>query len=265
VFERSLVAGLWDTQHTTGVGFNLNAVFLAASCVRERLSPEHWSLIEQAQNTILQPDVTDRHDPVQAQRVLVRTSQLMAALTGAQTDRMTRDDGWRLLSIGRHIERLGFLAAALGSALDTGSVHTDGGFEALIALFDSTITFHAQYQQSRDLAALVDLLVLDGDNPRSLAWVAHTLRGRLAKLAGGAPEAPSPLASLVPKPADWRLAQLCEPGTADPANPGLTPGVAPALQTLLQSCQSAARQVSDEVSATYFTHAGDHKRSVGTP
>ena len=37
----------------------------------------------------------------------------MAAMTGAQTDRMTRDDGWRLLSIGRHIERLGFLASAL--------------------------------------------------------------------------------------------------------------------------------------------------------
>jgi hypothetical protein len=31
----------------------------------------------------------------------------------------------------------------------------------MLALFDSTITFHARYQQSRDLAALADLLVLD--------------------------------------------------------------------------------------------------------
>eukprot|EP01036_Dinobryon_divergens_P003284 gene3284-4319_t len=92
---------------------------------------------------------------------------------------MTRDDGWRLLSIGRHIERLGFLAASLAQGFETGSVQTEGGFEAMMVLFDSSITFHAQYQQSRDLAALIDLLVLDRDNPRSLAWVAHTLRARL--------------------------------------------------------------------------------------
>jgi uncharacterized alpha-E superfamily protein len=40
-----------------------------------------------------------------------RASDHLAAITGLQTDRMTRDDGWRLLSIGRHIERLGFLAS----------------------------------------------------------------------------------------------------------------------------------------------------------
>ena len=96
---------------------------------------------------------------------------------------MTRDDGWRLLSIGRHIERLGFLSQALSRALNCGSLATDSGFDAMVELFDNAITFHAQFQQSRDMAALIDLLVLDRDNPRSVAWVAHTLRGRLAKLA----------------------------------------------------------------------------------
>ena len=83
---------------------------------------------------------------------------------------MTRDDGWRFLSIGHHIERPGFLASALAYGFETDSVHTAGGFDAMIALFDSTITFHAQYQQSRDPAALLALLVLDRDNPRSLVW-----------------------------------------------------------------------------------------------
>jgi uncharacterized alpha-E superfamily protein len=110
-----------------------------------------------------------------------------AAMTGAQTDRMTRDDGWRLLSTGRHLERLGFLASALESAFETGAVFDEGGFEAVVALFDSTITFHAQYQQRHDIPALLDLLVLDRDNPRSLGWVAQTLRGRLARLEGSAP------------------------------------------------------------------------------
>lgn len=269
VFERSLIASLGSTEGATSVGYSLRALKMAGSAVRERLSQEHWRVMVRAEEELASSCAAQARSgdyAVQgALRALKNCSDHMAAITGAQTDRMTRDDGWRLLSIGRHIERLGFLAAALGSALDTGSVQTEGGFEALIALFDSTITFHAQYQQSRDLAALVDLLVLDGDNPRSLAWVAHTLRGRLTKLAGSAPDTLSPQARQVPNPADWRLAELCEPPAADSASPGQPLGAAPALQTLLQSCLSAAHKVSDEVSATYFTHASDHKRSVGTP
>jgi uncharacterized alpha-E superfamily protein len=167
---------------------------------------------------------------------------------------MTRDDGWRLLSIGRHIERLCFLAAALERGFDTGAVHTASGFEAMVALFDSTITFHAQYQQSRDIAALLDLLVLDRDNPRSLGWVAQTLRGRLAKLAGSAPDQLSELALRVPDPGTWVLEQMCESDEAGHYN---------LLGTLLDECVECAYQVSDEISATYFTHSGEAKQSVG--
>jgi len=42
----------------------------------------------------------------------------LAAVTGAQTDRMTRDHGWRLLSVGRLIERLAGMASALVTLLD---------------------------------------------------------------------------------------------------------------------------------------------------
>jgi uncharacterized circularly permuted ATP-grasp superfamily protein/uncharacterized alpha-E superfamily protein len=253
VFERSLVAGLWDTQHTTGVGYNLNAVFLAASCVRERLSPEHWSLIEQAQNTILQPDVTDRHDPVQAQRVLVRTSELMAALTGAQTDRMTRDDGWRLLSIGRHIERLDFLAYALASAVRAGALQEQAGFDAVLALFDSTISFHAQYQQSRTVGALLELLLTNADNPRALAWVAHTLRGRLARMSGLAEGRTQALSERVPRLANAELRLLCPDGFH----------ISPDLLLLLQDCRDAAREISDKLNALFFAHSGEFSRIVG--
>jgi uncharacterized circularly permuted ATP-grasp superfamily protein/uncharacterized alpha-E superfamily protein len=253
VFERSVVAGLWDTQHTTGVGFNLKAVFLAASCVRERLSPEHWSLIEQAQNTLLQPDVTDLHDPVQAQRVLVRTSQLMAALTGAQTDRMTRDDGWRLLSIGRHIERLDFLAHALSCAVGVGALDEQAGFDAVLALFDSTISFHAQYQQSRTVSALLELLLTNADNPRALAWVAHTLRARLARMGSLAEGGTQALAERVPQLAGADLRALCPDGLH----------TTPALMALLQDCRNAARATSDSLNTLFFAHSGESSHIVG--
>ena len=84
----------------------------------------------------------------------------------------------------------------------------------MLALFDSTITFHAQYQQQRDIPALLDLLVLDRDNPRSLGWVTQTLRGRLARLAentaGNAQPVPD-LTQTLPDPGSWILSELCSP------------------------------------------------------
>lgn len=271
VFERSLISSLGSTEGATSVGYYLRALKMAGSTVRERLSQEHWRVIVRAEEELFARCAEllagGEYSSLEALQLLKNTGDHMAAITGAQTDRMTRDDGWRLLSIGRHIERLGFLASALARGFETGSVHTDGGFEAMISLFDSTITFHAQYQQSRDLAALIDLLVLDPDNPRSLAWVAQTLRGRLAKLAGNEPVKLSALSQQVPDPTAWSLAKLCEafPGSSPSATEsGSEPGYFHALNDLLMQCVSSAFNVSEDISTTYFTHSGETNQSVGT-
>lgn len=271
VFERSLISSLGSTEGATSVGYYLRALKMTGACVRERLSQEHWRVIVRVEEELFascaQHAQSGDYSSLEALQVLKNSSDHMAAITGAQTDRMTRDDGWRLLSIGRHIERLGFLASALSRGFETGSVHTNNGFEAMLSLFDSTITFHAQYQQSRDFAALLDLLVLDRDNPRSLAWVAHTLRGRLAKLAGSEPNELSVLSHRVPDPTAWSLAQLCEvlPDSSGPGDATETePGYFLALNDLLLQCTAAAFNVSDAISTTYFTHSAESKQSLGT-
>ena len=268
VFERTLIACLDHDDHSTSVGYNLRALHHAASSLRERLSPEHWNAIvhcvDQFSADCAVAGSQRELSAVQAMQALDAASSALAAITGAQTDRMTRDDGWQLLSIGRHVERLGFLASALDLAVDVGAFdHPDDGahagdennshFSALLALFDSTITFQAQYPQSRDLAPLIELLVLDNDNPRSLAWVARTLRGRLSKLADTPMGEPDALARLVPdlKNTDW--AELCMRDGE---------GKLPHLRACLSACMQAAWQVSDAITARYFSHT-DHADSVG--
>lgn len=258
VFERSLIAALGDARKARSVGFNLCGLRNAAASVRERLSQEQWNLIVRAEQEfqlacaacVAEGD----YSSVEALRVLEVLSGHTAAMTGAQTDRMTRDDGWRLLSTGRHLERLGFLAQALACAFQTGAVFDEGGFEAVVALFDSTITFHAQYQQRHDIPALLDLLVLDRDNPRSLGWVAQTLRGRLAKMANAPAGAMPALALPVPDPQHWTLEALCQ-RDAD--------GRYGALLDLLQQCADASFRLSDDLTAHYFSHSGDARHSVG--
>jgi len=260
VFERSLIGDLADGE-ACSVGHNLRSLRLAAAGVRERLAQEHWSTIVHAEEDFFRRcaayEGEETHLSVDAMRILESASGHLAAITGGQTDRMTRDDGWRLLSIGRHIERLGFLSSSLQLALDTGAMFDEAGFEGVLALFDSTITFHAQYQQTRDVAALVDLLVIDRDNPRSLGWVAQLLRGRLSRMGNGRPGEAGALSLTVPNPDLWELGALCRVG------PEKT-GVSPQLAELLQSCSDCAYQLSDAISALYFTHSTDARHSIGT-
>lgn len=257
VFERSLIDAL-GRPDSGSLGTTLAAMRRAASGVRERFSTEVWSMVQRAEDDFLLRARAHASDTVHASsdclRLLDATSVQLAAITGAQTDRMSRDDGWRMLSVGRHIERLSFLSAALLLALRTGAVEDDAGFEGVLAVFDSTVAFHAQYQQARDLPALVDQLVLDRDNPRSLGWVAQLLRGRLARIAGNDAGLHSVLALAVPDPDSWDYATLGFPGrgAAGMAEP---PAASAALSALLEDCNSCAYALSDAVGALFFSHS----------
>ena len=160
---------------------------------------------------------------------------------------MTRDDGWQLLSIGRHIERLSFLTSVLDLAIDSDLLrnpNTDSsGYMALLALFDSTITFHAQHQQSRELEPLIELLVLDDENPRSLAWVSKALRARLSKLAGTERDQPDELTRSVTNLQDYSLESLCIRDAS---------GALSNLRSCFSNCSYSAWNVSDDISARYF-------------
>ena len=263
VFERTLIESLDQDQHVTSVGFNLRALHQAAFSVRERLSHETWQVIDQAlarfsrdcAQAIAQPEFST----VQALQAMDALSSSLAALTGAQTDRMTRDDGWQLLSIGRHVERLGFLSEALQLALETGAFEpskvsgqeNSSHYTALLALFDSSITFRAQHQQSRELEPLLSLLVEDDENPRALAWVARALRSRLAKLAHTPMGVSDATGHLVPHLEQWPIKALCDRDAT---------GRLRVLEDCLQACSKSAWQVSDAITARYFRHT----ESAGT-
>lgn len=263
VFGRALIAQLATDSGATSVGFNLRALRRAAGQVRERLSQEQRKLID-----TLAADFdarcqawARRADGGEAEvfAALEDASERLSAITGAQVDRMVRDDGWRLLSIGRLIERVAALAHALAAALQTDAVDSDAGYEALLDLFDSTITFHALYQQRRDLVALLDLLVTHRDNPRALAWVLSTLRTRVRKLPSRDPTPGEDLLAPLPDPDDWDLVTLSG------SEGGHGPGAATThlrLLELLQTCEASALRLAERLGHTYFSHADAAARTL---
>ena len=258
VFERALLLGLGDGEGSS-VAYNLRALKRCAQGLRERLSPEHWQLIDQVDSEFereVAAAVGDAHGHAAAldvQAVLAHTATRLVAITGAQNDHMTRDDGWRLLSVGRQIERLAMLANALARGFQSRVQGLDEGFAMLLALFDSVITYRAQFQARREVLPLLHLLVRDTDNPRSLAWVARTMRDRLGKLARSDPAWVAATQMTLPVPEDWPLTELATPDAG---------GQYSLLVRTLDECAVAARGLSDAIDRQLFAHVVTPDRRV---
>ena len=261
----ALILAMRDGAAHTSVAYDLAAMRRTAGELRDRLSPAHWRMICDACDRFAadcaQADLTSEVGGVRARdaslrQAMVRLETLLTAITGAQADRMTRDDGWRLLSIGRQIERLATLTTVLEFALEAGALQHEAGFDFVLDAFDSSITYRSRYQRRFGLASLVDTLVLDVDNPRALAWVARTLAGRLARLPAPARDVdPAALAALVPDVEHWALEELCEVDSD---------GRPVRLLARLAACRTSIWAMSDRIGIAWFTHARLGSRALRT-
>ncbi len=253
LFERALVEAL-PKPSAFSVGYNLQALARTAGSLRDRLSPEHWRLIRDMSEDFsarmqAPPELLSEAEAVPALEWL---GVQLAAVTGSQTDRMTRDVGWRLLTVGRFIERLIAYSGILRAFFERPAAAQPQGFDVLLALFDSTITFRARFQRRLELPALLDMLVMDESNPRALACVLRRLRTELGKLPasgeGGAETIESLLAILPAEGVGVSLAELCEPlWQAD--------GAKHPIPRLADQLSEAAARLSNEIGRCYFSHA----------
>ena len=252
LFERAVLAALGDVKGTSGsasIAYNLSSLERCAAGLRERLSPEQWGLVRSMRENFARAlDVPDGELPVLAQ-VLPALDLLalqLAAVTGAQTDRMNRDHGWRLLTVGRLLERLQGVALRLEVFVQSQALSTVAGIELLLDLFDSLITFRARYQRHEDLLALTDLLVLDSANPRAFAGVLRRLRTELSKLPGDADSLQPFLALLPVQGAGMTLESLRDADDAD---------LSQRLEALAADLGAAAAALAERIGERYFTLA----------
>ena len=256
VFERTLLAALTDRTEGTSLAFDLAALVRNAAELRDRLALEHWQLIDRTardfSKSLPHGDPTRTDEDVLPPLAAVSTG--IRAITGAQADGMTRDDGWRLLTIGRQIERLAATSSALIAFFEADAVGLQAGFDLVLALFDSTITYRSRYPGRQDADALIDLLVLDASNPRSAACTVQVLAREIAALAAWAAHVPAPAGNrLLEGSLGLSLADLRE-RSADGRWVGVV-GLAAQLR-------GWAFELSDWIGLHYFAHAGAPLRSM---
>jgi uncharacterized circularly permuted ATP-grasp superfamily protein/uncharacterized alpha-E superfamily protein len=224
------------THPDEALGDQLRQLARVAFNLRDRMSVDNWRTLNQLHNdAVFQQAATL---PV-ALAWLQRAVTSMMTLSGFVLDGMTRGAGWRFLSIGRRIERLSNGCIALRLACREGQAH---GLDWLLDLCDSTVTYRSRYLVAPEWLPVLDLLVRDEANPRSVAFQVKGLTEYIAKLE----TTHGRFASDVLAPAQALLRAL------DPID--LHPD-STALVACLERLQAAANAVSDELSLKFFSHA----------
>ena len=177
---------LFDAANPLSLAADLQRLGWCAAQARSRLSAENWRAVGVLQREFQDAD-EQRADP---RETLDRMLLSLAALAGFAND-MTQDDGWRLMMLGRRLERLQFLSDLLGQELAAAGPPTQAELEWWLDIGDSTITYRTRYLAAPRLAATIELLVFDRTNPRALAFqwreIDHALRC-LADSLGGVPD-----------------------------------------------------------------------------
>jgi len=180
--EREMAALLFERGNPNGLLNLLSSLQRTASLVRERLSMDSWRILNGLHRTTLDDAAASRLDIDDALALLNHILENLAAFSGMQKENMTRSLGWRLLDIGRRIERATHMAKLIHELTIDGDPAQEGGLDLMLELGDSTMTYRTRYLSGVQLPAVVDLLMTDETNPRSIAFQVEELTEHIETL-----------------------------------------------------------------------------------
>ncbi len=163
----------------------LDSIARLANTVRDRISDECWRLLNHlAELGRAEPRVL-RDAQKQLDDLLVGFS----SFSGMLAENMTRSHSWRFLEMGRRIERALNTVTLLRRSLVQQRPFEDAVLEAVLEVADGTRTYRRRYPGGLQVAPVVDLLLADESNPRSVLFQLERLRTHFDRLPGRSTEA----------------------------------------------------------------------------
>ena len=150
----------------------LEGLYQVSYLVRDRLSHEAWQTLSRFRPGDLWMTQLASAAPGTLLDILDEGLAALSSFNGLTHENMTRNYGWSFLDMGRRLERaynlsesiLTLFIPAPDPEAETSSLML------LLELADSFITYRSRYRLDPMLALVLDLLLLDEANPRSLAY-----------------------------------------------------------------------------------------------
>jgi uncharacterized circularly permuted ATP-grasp superfamily protein/uncharacterized alpha-E superfamily protein len=207
----------------------------AASVIRDRFSPDAWRALTDLNELVGAPI-----DQAPAESAIFERSnealRIIASFSGLAQENMSQTTGWRFLELGRRIERA--IATCRFVRQFAFAKELSAALEVLLELADSQITYRLRYVMVAAPAPVVDLVVLDPNNPRSVAYQLARIEVHLAALPKRGDD------GRLSPPEQIATALATQIRTADAAALDVTTFVA---------MEASLMKLADVIAATYFT------------
>ena len=100
--------------------------------------------------------------------MLTACLELLSAFSGMERENVNRGSGWLFMSIGRRLERAIFQARQLREVTTPLAEQDWPLLESLLEVGDSSMAYRARYYTTLQPLAVLDVLMADEKNPRSL-------------------------------------------------------------------------------------------------
>jgi uncharacterized alpha-E superfamily protein len=179
-----------------------------------------------------------------------------------ERENTTRGAGWLFMSIGRRLERAIYLSRQLREVTTPLAEQDWVLLECLLEIADSSMTYRTRYYTTLQPLAVLDVLMADATNPRSLDFqISHLgdLYQRLPRHLNADLEAMRDALTRL-RSFDLRELKYPWPGTAtaDNGSRGW-----PGLERMLRDMEEFVPSWSNNLSGRYFSHARTLPITVG--
>jgi uncharacterized alpha-E superfamily protein len=257
-FEQEILSLIFEENRSDSLYTNLNRTSRAAASVRDRLSSDLLRVVSQL-GGVARIDQGSGSSaawgyvpPGDALSVLNRCMGTLSSLRGIELENITRGPGWHFLGVGRRIERSIQLVRLFRAIIVPLSLETLPMLEMLLEVCDSSMTYRARYFTVMQAAPVLDLLMNDEANPRSLAFQVKDLSEHCTALAESVEGAEWPAARQ--RQVEQAAANLFEMDVEALCRPNID-GTRAFLDRMLLALDSALPALSDAITNSWFSHA----------
>jgi len=162
----------------------LASLLRSVRSVRDRLPSDTWriiNMIDEELDSLRGISSTNLIDATDEQDELITA---LTAFTGLTLENMTRGRSWRFLDIGRRIERSLQITHILQTTLLQTSSEEDQSLlsDSMLTIVDSLMSYRRRYRYGIKIPELLDIVIYDENNPRSLAFQLSKLEQHIARL-----------------------------------------------------------------------------------
>jgi uncharacterized alpha-E superfamily protein len=186
---------LLDEERPGTLAYAVRRLTALSGDVREQLSTDTWLVLGGLERDLhalaahSEPDAPGADTPTALSRVL----EGLLSLSGLMAESLVRDVGWRFCEIGRRLERAQHVAALLSAALDhTRSADTDSlVVESVLIAAESIITYRRRYTARAGVGTVLDLLLVDRENPRAIAFQLERIGESLERIPSDSERMPA--------------------------------------------------------------------------